>query len=176
MLHFSAAYVGLATVAGFIWWFVYANDGPRLNYSELMNFDTCSSRDTTYPCSVFDDQHPSTVSMTVLVVVEMFNALNNLSENQSLFVIPPWSNLWLVASIILTMILHLLILYVHPLSVLFSVTPLSWADWRVVLYLSFPVIIIDEILKFFSRNSTGLRFRFRLRRPDFLPKKELHDK
>ncbi|KAK4770503.1 hypothetical protein SAY87_031035 [Trapa incisa] len=170
------AYVGLATVAGFIWWFVYANDGPRLNKSELMNFDTCSSRETTYPCSVFDDQHPSTVSMTVLVVVEMFNALNNLSENQSLFVIPPWSNLWLVASIILTMILHLLILYVHPLSVLFSVTPLSWADWRVVLYLSFPVIIIDEILKFFSRNSTGLRFRFRLRRPDFLPKKELHDK
>lgn len=49
-----------------------------------MNFDTCSSRETTYPCSIFDDRHPSTVSMTVLVVVEMFNALNNLSENQSL--------------------------------------------------------------------------------------------
>ncbi|KAG8646642.1 calcium-transporting ATPase 3, endoplasmic reticulum-type-like [Manihot esculenta] len=77
--------------------------------------------------------------MTVLVVVEMFNALNNLSENQSLFVIPPWSNLWLVTSIILTMLFYILILYVHPLSVLFSVTPLSWAEWTVVLYLSFPV-------------------------------------
>ncbi|XP_031376806.1 calcium-transporting ATPase 3, endoplasmic reticulum-type isoform X2 [Punica granatum] len=170
------AYVGLATVAGFIWWFAYSDDGPKLPYSELMNFDTCSSRETSYPCSIFDDRHPSTVSMTVLVVVEMFNALNNLSENQSLLVIPPWSNLWLVASIILTMILHLLILYVHPLSVLFSVTPLSWADWSVVLYLSFPVIIIDEVLKFFSRNPAGLRFRFRLRRPDLLPKKELRDK
>ncbi|XP_010273148.1 PREDICTED: calcium-transporting ATPase 3, endoplasmic reticulum-type isoform X2 [Nelumbo nucifera] len=78
------AYVGLATIAGFVWWFVYFDNGPKLPYSELMNFDTCSTRNTTYPCSVFDDRHPSTVAMTVLVVVEMFNALNNLSENQSL--------------------------------------------------------------------------------------------
>lgn len=170
------AYVGLATIAGFIWWFLYADSGPKLPYSELMNFDTCATRETTYPCSIFDDRHPSTVSMTVLVVVEMFNALNNLSENQSLFVIPPWSNLWLVASIFLTMILHILILYVHPLSVMFSVTPLSWAEWRLVLYLSFPVIIIDEVLKFFSRNSNGIRFNFRFRRPDLLPKRESRDK
>ncbi|KAG6748999.1 hypothetical protein POTOM_046039 [Populus tomentosa] len=183
----DAAYVGLATVAGFVWWFVYSDTGPKVAYKELMNFDSCSTRETTYPCSIFDDRHPSTVSMTVLVVVEMFNALNNLSENQSLLVIPPWSNLWLVASIVLTMLLHILILYVHPLSILFSVTPLSWAEWKVVLYLSFPVIIIDEILKFFSRNSTGtctkhthanagLRLGLRFRRPDLLPKRELRDK
>lgn len=170
------AYVGLATVAGFVWWFVYSDTGPKVAYKELMNFDSCSTRETTYPCSIFVDRHPSTVSMTVLVVVEMFNALNNLSENQSLLVIPPWSNLWLVASIVLTMLLHILILYVHPLSILFSVTPLSWAEWKVVLYLSFPVIIIDEILKFFSRNSTGLRLGLRFRRPDLLPKRELRDK
>ncbi|KAK9165998.1 hypothetical protein Scep_001189 [Stephania cephalantha] len=170
------AYVGLATVAGFVWWFVYSENGPKLPYHELINFDTCSTRETTYPCTIFEDRHPSTVSMTVLVVVEMFNALNNLSENQSLLVITPWSNLWLVGSIILTMVLHILILYVQPLSVLFSVTPLSWADWTVILYLSFPVIIIDEILKFFSRNSRGVRFSLRLRRPDLLPKKELHNK
>ncbi|XP_020963666.1 calcium-transporting ATPase 3, endoplasmic reticulum-type [Arachis ipaensis] len=170
------AYVGLATVAGFIWWFVYADSGPKLPYVELMNFDTCPTRETTYPCSIFDDRHPSTVSMTVLVVVEMFNALNNLSENQSLLVVPPWSNMWLVASIIITMLLHILILYVHPLSVLFSVTPLSWDDWMVVFYLSIPVIIIDEVLKFFSRNPIGLRFRLWFRRSDLLPKREVRDK
>ncbi|XP_043708710.1 calcium-transporting ATPase 3, endoplasmic reticulum-type [Telopea speciosissima] len=170
------AYVGLATIAGFVWWFIYSENGPKLPYSELVNFDTCQTRETAYPCSIFDDRHPSTVSMTVLVVVEMFNALNNLSENQSLFVIPPWSNLWLVASIFLTMILHMLILYVKPLSILFSVTPLSWADWTIVLYLSFPVIIIDEVLKFFSRNPKGFKFNFRYRRLDLLPKRESRDK
>ncbi|KAG8390976.1 hypothetical protein BUALT_Bualt01G0139800 [Buddleja alternifolia] len=169
-------YVGLATIAGFVWWFLYSDNGPKLPYTELINFDSCSSRETIYPCTVFSDRHPSTVSMTVLVVVEMFNALNNLSENQSLLVIPPWSNLWLLGSIVLTMLLHVLILYVEPLSILFSVTPLSWADWTVVLYLSFPVIIIDEILKFLSRNSNGIRFNFRFRRVDLLPKREVRDK
>lgn len=170
------AYVGLATVAGFVWWFLYSDSGPKLSYSELINFDTCSTRETSYPCSIFEDRHPSTVAMTVLVVVEMFNALNNLSENQSLRVIPPWSNLWLVGSIVLTMLLHVLILYVQPLSILFSVAPLSWADWTVVLYLSFPVIIIDEVLKFFSRTTRGSRFNFRFRRHDLLPKREVRDK
>ncbi|KAL6843610.1 hypothetical protein ACP4OV_026672 [Aristida adscensionis] len=146
------AYVGLATIAGFVWWFVYSENGPRLPYSELVNFDSCSARQTSYPCSIFEDRHPSTVSMTVLVVVEMFNALNNLSENQSLLVIHPWSNLWLVGSIILTMLLHIAVLYIEPLSALFSVSPLSWAEWKIVLYLSFPVILIDEVLKFFSRS------------------------
>lgn len=32
----DAAYVGLATIAGFIWWFVYADSGPRLPYRELV--------------------------------------------------------------------------------------------------------------------------------------------
>ncbi|XP_024962433.1 calcium-transporting ATPase 3, endoplasmic reticulum-type isoform X2 [Cynara cardunculus var. scolymus] len=170
------AYVGLATVAGFIWWFIYSDTGPKIPYSELMNFDSCLKRETTYPCSIFSDRHPSTVSMTVLVVVEMFNALNNLSENQSLVVIPPWSNLWLVGSIGVTMLLHCLILYVHPLSILFSVVPLTWDEWTTVLYLSFPVIMIDEILKFFSRNSLGMRFNLRLRRAEFLSKREVRDK
>nr|XP_048332043.1 calcium-transporting ATPase 3, endoplasmic reticulum-type isoform X3 [Ziziphus jujuba var. spinosa] len=30
------AYVGLATIAGFIWWFVYSNEGPKLPYHELL--------------------------------------------------------------------------------------------------------------------------------------------
>ncbi|KAG6425122.1 hypothetical protein SASPL_115546 [Salvia splendens] len=47
-----------------------------------VDFDTCSTRETSYPCTVFSDKHPSTVSMTILVV-EM---LNNLSENQSLLI------------------------------------------------------------------------------------------
>ncbi|KAJ3672799.1 hypothetical protein LUZ60_006173 [Juncus effusus] len=164
------AYVGLATIAGFAWWFIYSDSGPHLPYSELVNFDSCATRQTSYPCSIFENKNPSTVSMTVLVVVEMFNALNNLSENQSLLVIRPWSNLWLVGSIVLTMLLHVAILYIEPLSVLFSVTPLSWSEWKMVLYLSFPVVIIDEVLKFFSRNSRVRRIRLRFWRRDILPK------
>jgi Ca2+ transporting ATPase len=33
---------------------------------------------------------------------------------------------------------------------LFAITPLNWVEWKAVLYLSAPVIIIDEVLKFIS--------------------------
>lgn len=42
--------------------------------------------------------------MQVLVVVEMFNALNALSENASLVTQPPWRNLWLLAAIAVSMV------------------------------------------------------------------------
>ncbi|EPS69623.1 hypothetical protein M569_05142, partial [Genlisea aurea] len=31
-------YVGLATVAGFVWWFLYFENGPKLPYAELVTF------------------------------------------------------------------------------------------------------------------------------------------
>ena len=42
--------------------------------------------------------------MQVLVVVEMFNALNALSENASLVTQPPWRNMWLLAAIAVSMV------------------------------------------------------------------------
>ena len=55
--------------------------GPRMKWSEVMQLRHCKTEEM---CAVFKDRHPSTVAMTVLVVVEMFNALNALSENNSL--------------------------------------------------------------------------------------------
>jgi len=46
--------------------------------------DLLSSSKCTSGCEAFKSKAPMTVAMTVLVVVEMFNALNALSENDSL--------------------------------------------------------------------------------------------
>ncbi|KAK2077416.1 hypothetical protein QBZ16_004261 [Prototheca wickerhamii] len=142
------AYVGAATVAGFIWWFLSFEDGPQLTWQALRSFQKCEGD----ACGVFRSKSPSTVSMSVLVVVEMFNALNALSENGSLLVTPPWSNGWLVGAIGVSMALHMAILYTPPLAALFSVQPLSWAEWKIILLLSFPVILLDELLKLASRT------------------------
>jgi potassium/sodium efflux P-type ATPase len=149
------AYVGAVTAAGFIWWFISYQHGPKMTWSQLRDFQHCGP-DSVVDCTVFRSLNPSTISMSVLVIVEMFNALNALSENCSLLVIPPWSNPWLLGAIAVSVLLHLLILYIAPLATMFSVTALSWAEWKMVLWLSAPVILVDEVLKFISRNYIGL--------------------
>lgn len=59
----------------------------------------------------------TTMSLSVLVTIEMFNATNSLSENESLLTLPIWKNIYLVLSIILSMVLHFMILYVPFFSV-----------------------------------------------------------
>lgn len=102
-------------------------------------------------CEVFEAAPPMTMALSVLVTIEMCNALNrseltytkseyhkaarhtcfffllivtyigahfcSLSENQSLLRMPPWSNLWLVGAMSLSMSLHFMIIYVDPLPV-----------------------------------------------------------
>lgn len=57
-------------------------------------------------------QRATTISLSILVTVEMFNAMNSLSENESLLRLPVWKNMYLVMAITLSMALHLMILYV----------------------------------------------------------------
>ena len=40
---------------------------------------------------------------------------------------------------------------IFALQTIFRITPLNWDEWVAVLYFSFPVIILDEVLKFVSR-------------------------
>lgn len=72
-------YVGLATAYGFVWWFLEFEGGPRMTWSELTDFQHCVEGKHRFPCSTYTSTEPSTVAMTVLVVIEMFNALNALS-------------------------------------------------------------------------------------------------
>lgn len=152
------AYVGLATVGGFAWWFLSYVDGPRMSYAQLVGFHTCAAGVTSfgngYGCEVFAHRGASTVAMTVLVMVEMFNALNALSENQSLLTLTPRSNKWLVGAIALSVALHCLVLYVPWLAACFSVTPLGYREWRAALCLSFGVVPLDEALKALTRFQT----------------------
>ncbi len=92
------------------------------------------------------------MALSVLVTIEMLNALNSLSENQSLLVMPPWVNIWLLSAIALSMSLHFVLLYVEIMSTVFQVTPLTIDEWVAVLKISLPVLLLDEVLKFIARR------------------------
>ena len=63
------------------------------------------------------------MSLSILVTVEMFNAMNSLSENESLLRFPVWKNPFLVASILLSMLLHFGILYIPFLTASRTLVP-----------------------------------------------------
>lgn len=147
-------YVGVATVAASAWWFMFYENGPKVSYYQLTHHMQCTTDRTNFDgvnCEVFGDLHPMTMALSVLVTIEMFNALNSLSENQSLFVMPPWRNPSLITAIAASFIMHFVILYFKITNTIFRITPLNWDEWVAVLYFSFPVIILDEVLKLFSR-------------------------
>lgn len=171
-------YVGLATVGIFAIWYTHesflgislAGDGHTLiSFSQLRTWDQCSSWEgfkvspfragsqvfsfDSNPCDYFSTGKVKamTLSLSVLVAIEMFNSLNALSEDGSLLVMPPWVNPWLLLAMSVSFGLHFLILYVPFLAQVFGIVPLSLNEWLLVLAVSLPVILIDEILKFFGR-------------------------
>ncbi|XP_042165500.1 sarcoplasmic/endoplasmic reticulum calcium ATPase 1-like isoform X1 [Oncorhynchus tshawytscha] len=148
-------YVGLGTVGAATWWYLFDDEGPHVSFYQLRHFMQCSEDNLMFQgidCEVFESRFPTTMALSVLVTIEMFNSLNSLSENQSMIRMPPWVNFWLLGAIFLSMSLHFLILYVEPLPLIFQVIPLTWCQWIVVLKISFPVILLDEALKYISRN------------------------
>merc|ERR1712130_857288 len=82
------------------------------------------------------------------------NALNSVSENQSLLVMHPWVNIYLLMAMALSFSLHFMILYVDIFNVVFNISALSFDQWLVVLKFSLPVLLVDEALKFIARNYT----------------------
>lgn len=176
-------YVGLATVGVFIIWFTHgsflgidlSSDGHTLvTYSQLSNWGQCSSWENftaspftagsrvisfDNPCDYFQTGKVKamTLSLSVLVAIEMFNSLNALSEDGSLLTMPPWVNPWLLLAMSVSFGLHFLILYVPFLAEVFGIVPLSLNEWLLVLAVAFPVILIDEVLKFVGRCTGGVR-------------------
>ena len=151
-------YVGAATVGASTWWYMGSESGPKLSYYELTHHLNCYKGDDAVfegvDCkAVFGNPKPMTMALSVLVVIEMLNALNSVSENQSMIRMPPWENIYLILAIGLSMSLHFMILYVDLFNVIFQICPLDAAEWIAVLKFSLPVILIDEALKLFARTT-----------------------
>ncbi|KAL4921551.1 hypothetical protein BDW62DRAFT_173936 [Aspergillus aurantiobrunneus] len=148
-------YVGAATVFGYVWWFLYNPEGPQISFWQLSHFHKCSAQFPEIGCEMFSNEmsrSASTVSLSILVVIEMLNAMNALSSSASLLTFGLWNNMMLVYAIILSMSLHFAILYIPFLQGLFAILPLDWVEWKAVLAISAPVIVIDELLKVVERR------------------------
>jgi Ca2+ transporting ATPase len=152
-------YVGAATVGASSWWFLYDPTGPQMSYYQLTHHMSCYSNPEDFKglsCEIFQAPEAMTMALSVLVTIEMANALNSVSENQSLAVMPPWVNPYLLGAMALSFSLHFVILYTDFLNVVFNISALTFDQWMVVLKFSMPVLLLDEALKFVARNYTDV--------------------
>jgi len=176
-------YVGLATVGGYAWWFMFYEGGPQITFWQLVSLDpnitigphannqqshfhSCNSLFPEIGCSMFSNDSAkaaSTVSLSILVVIEMLNAMNALSSSESLMTLPLWNNMILVYAITLSMALHFGLVYTPILQSIFGIVPLNMDEWQIVLGWSAPIILIDEGLKYIERGwfmtTTGATMR-----------------
>ncbi len=162
------SYVGIATIGIFAYWYVFYQhvDGHTLvSWKQLTNWMECEKWTDfkvnnfmgldfqTDPCSYFTvgKRKAVSLSLTVLVIIEMFNAMNAISDESSIYNMPPYKNKWLILAVFSSVTLHCLILYIPFFNNIFGIAPLDLNEWILVIIFSFPVIIIEEITKIFVR-------------------------
>ena len=88
-------------------------------------------------CEIFQAPEPMSMALSILVTIEMCNAINSLSENQSLLVMPPWINPLLMGAMALSFGLHFVVLYVDFMAV---------RDAMPLLLLSFFLLLLLSLL------------------------------
>lgn len=97
------------------------------------------------------------MALSVLVTMEMLKALSAVSLDGSLFRVPPWRNRWLLLGVAVPYLLHIAILYVPFLAQTFGLAPLSRQEWTVILQFAFPILLLEECLKYFGRHFQELK-------------------
>lgn len=93
-----------------------------------------------------------TISLTTLAVFQWLNAWNCKSEDRSIFKTNPLENKFLIAATFIVVILQIFALYNPFMQKILHTTPLSLADWVPIILISFSVIVVEEIRKFYSRR------------------------
>lgn len=132
-------YVGFATVGIFVYWYTMAETGDGhtlVTFSQLSTWSDCPNWEgfkvnnfiegmdlQQNPCKYFVDGKvkASTLSLSVLVVIEMLNALNAISEDNSLLTMTPFVNPYLIVAICGSIALHFMIVYVPFFNEIFAI-------------------------------------------------------
>ncbi|RLE46848.1 ATPase [Candidatus Woesearchaeota archaeon] len=95
--------------------------------------------------------YAQTAAFATLVMFQMFNVLNQRSEDISLFKLGFFTNKKLLGAVLISVMLQVVIIFVPFFNKIFGTTPLKIIDIVWVLGISSTVLIFGEIVKFFRK-------------------------
>lgn len=91
-----------------------------------------------------------TMAFTTLTLFQLFNVFNARSDERSVFV-GLFSNLWLWGAVMLSILLHMAVLYLPFLNEAFSTVPLTLGNWGVCVAVASSIVWLRELTKVFAR-------------------------
>jgi P-type Ca2+ transporter type 2C len=92
-----------------------------------------------------------TIAFTTLVMFQMFAVLSSRSLYPSIKKLNPFSNLYLLGAIILSVLIQIAVIYLGPLQTIFGTVALSSNDWLKIILVSSIGFIIMELSKLFMK-------------------------
>eukprot|EP00611_Tribonema_gayanum_P030304 TRINITY_DN8384_c0_g1_i2.p1 TRINITY_DN8384_c0_g1~~TRINITY_DN8384_c0_g1_i2.p1 ORF type:complete len:285 (-),score=82.34 TRINITY_DN8384_c0_g1_i2:273-1088(-) len=166
----TGLYVGFATIGVFVHW--YLSHG--VSWDQLLHWKECTGwtgftptglevgpSGKINPCDIFTAAKgkPQSLSLSVLVMMEMLKALSAVSVDNSILRVPPWRNPWLIIGVAVPTLLHLAVIYTPAASNMFGLAPLTKDDWLYVARFALPIVLVEEILKMIGRAVNAKRER-----------------
>jgi Ca2+-transporting ATPase len=98
--------------------------------------------------------HATTLAFMALALAQVFHALNARSPRRSAFTARLFTNAWLWAAVVACLLLQLAAVYAPPLQAVLRTTPLTGADWGVVLICALAPVGVVELVKL-GRHASG---------------------
>ena len=91
-----------------------------------------------------------TMAFVVIAMFQAWNMFNMRSTNKSIFSLGFFSNKFVNFAFLFSIVAQLVLIYVPGIRDLFSFVALSIFDWLIVASLTFSVVIVVEVYKYFS--------------------------
>jgi Ca2+-transporting ATPase len=98
-----------------------------------------------------DEAHARTMAFTTLMMFQLFNVFNCRSAWRSAFS-GLLENKWLVGAVALSLLMHVLVVYVPFLQAAFHTVALSAFDWIVATIVASTLLMVVELVKLFARR------------------------
>ncbi|MEO9257233.1 MAG: cation-translocating P-type ATPase C-terminal domain-containing protein, partial [Crocinitomicaceae bacterium] len=94
-----------------------------------------------------DLAHARTMTLVTMAMYQWFNAWNCRSETRSLYELGLFSNRILIAVMGLVLALQSAIVYLPFMRQIFKTVPLTSHDWIIIIAITFPIVVMEEIRK-----------------------------
>lgn len=99
----------------------------------------------------------TTMTLSAIVFCQIGAVMNCRTEKQSVFKVGLFQNKRVLLGIVVEIVLLCAIIYVPFLQVIFQTGPIGIKEWGVLILLPIPIILVEEVRKYFSRRYGMMR-------------------